>query len=209
MTAPPWKYPLRLESLNVGGQTPLRLWVVDDPEVVLEDAVEAERRGEPATLPFWATLWASGIEVARWATAHVRPGQRVLDLGCGMGTVGCAALRAGAEVTFADIEPDAVALAGINAARIGGVSRGTVLDLRSGDLGMAFDLILGGDVLYDRDIVPPLRRFLHRHLAPGGVALLGDPHRHHAEAFLDERCVVEAGPKVRLIRWEQNEQAHA
>ncbi|HEY1377027.1 MAG TPA: methyltransferase [Gemmataceae bacterium] len=48
--------------------------------------------------------------------AEVRPGDRVLDLGCGTGTVGVlAGLRAGGPVTFVDSNVRAAALAEVNA----------------------------------------------------------------------------------------------
>ncbi|WP_157981999.1 class I SAM-dependent methyltransferase [Oceanicella sp. SM1341] len=51
-----------------------------------------------------------------------RPGERVLDLGCGAGRSSLALARAGAEVTGVDISPDLLAVAGAAAAREPGLS---------------------------------------------------------------------------------------
>src|SRR4249920_3674423 len=43
--------------------------------------------------------------------AGVKPGQRVLDVGCGTGVVAITAARAGAKVTGADLTPELLELA--------------------------------------------------------------------------------------------------
>ncbi|MEM8873481.1 MAG: methyltransferase domain-containing protein [Planctomycetota bacterium] len=187
-----WKWPLQRREFELGDTT-VALDVVADPDAVLDAAVEAERDGEPATLPYWASVWPSGIALARWALANVRPGQSVLDLGCGMGLVGAAAAKAGGVVTVADIEPDAVELAAHNT---GG--RGLVMDFTDPPTDETFDWILGGDVLYEREIAEALAKFIERH---GGRAVLADPHRQSAEAFLAV-CACDVQPvsdNVRLI----------
>lgn len=187
-----WKWPLQQREIELGSST-LVLDVVADPDAVLDAAVEAERAGHIATLPYWASLWPSGIELARWALNNVTAGQTVLDLGCGMGVVGAAAAWAGAIVTVADIEPDAVELAVRNT---GG--RGLVIDLGGPPLGETFDLILGGDLLYERSIAQPLRRFIADH---GGRAVIADPHRQSADTFLalEEFEIEKVAQNVRLI----------
>lgn len=69
-------------------------------------------------------LFRSGAWFARHVSRRVRPGQRLLDLGCGSGVVGLLAQRAGARVVSADLNPRAV-----EAARTNGVA-----DARQGDL---------------------------------------------------------------------------
>ena len=73
-----------------------------------------EEGGAPQTVPFWATVWPAGQLLARVVQAEpawVR-GQTVLDLGCGSGVAGIAALDAGAaRVVAHDIDPVALAIA--------------------------------------------------------------------------------------------------
>jgi hypothetical protein len=77
-----------------------------------------EECGAPQDVPFWATVWPAAQLLARVVQAEplwVR-GQTVLDLGCGSGVAGIAALDAGAgRVVAHDIDPVALAIAARNA----------------------------------------------------------------------------------------------
>jgi predicted nicotinamide N-methyase len=108
-----------------------------------------------------------------------------LELGCGSGLAGLAALVAGWQVTFSDYVPQAVELALENAARNGlAGARGLVFDWRSPP-GERFPFIIGADVTYDRVNIDPLLTTLAAMLAPGGEAWLGDAGRGPVADFLD------------------------
>ena len=83
--------------------------------------------------------------LAMLSVAHLSPGMKVLDLGCGCGLVGILAARICGEenVILSDIDPLAVAYAARNAARngVGGVQV-VVSDGLSGVDASGFDLIL-------------------------------------------------------------------
>lgn len=83
--------------------------------------------------------------LAMLSVVEFAPGQRVLDLGCGCGVVGIlAAKKCGAEnVVLADIDPEAVAVSRLNAARNGVAEvRCVVSDGLTGVREADFDLIL-------------------------------------------------------------------
>lgn len=94
-------------------------WLVCDHSV----EVEGLRLVVPAGV-LDPRLFRSGAWFGAQVAARTRPGQRLLDLGCGSGVVGALAARAGAVVTAVDIDPRAVA-----AARRNGIA-----DARQGDL---------------------------------------------------------------------------
>ena len=77
-----------------------------------------EECGAQQAVPFWAVVWPAAQLLARVLQAEpawVR-GQTVLDLGCGGGVAGIAALHAGAtRVVAHDIDPVALAIAAKNA----------------------------------------------------------------------------------------------
>ncbi|MFO0982846.1 MAG: methyltransferase [Planctomycetota bacterium] len=113
------------------------------------------------------------------------PRLRALELGCGLGLAGLAALACGMRVTFSDYSPAALAVAAHNA-RANGFTEFAVLELdwRSPPPEQ-FPLVLGADVLYEKRCLPQILHVLATMLAPGGVALLTDPFRVNAEPFAE------------------------
>ena len=146
-------------------------------------------RGEPAPegrtalylnpgLTFGTGSHASTRLCLEWLEEFVRPGGRVLDLGCGSGILSVAALLLGAETALGvDIDPKAVDVAYENAALNGlGRDRCTFLAgdiLTGGSLGAElarepWDLVLANIVA---DVIIPLSARAEALLAPGGAFL--------------------------------------
>ncbi|MCO5132734.1 MAG: methyltransferase [Xanthobacteraceae bacterium] len=130
--------------------------------------------------PFWAFAWAGGQALARYVLDHadwVR-GKDVLDLASGSGLVGIAAMKAGARrVCAADIDPFACAAIAINA-EINAVSLAvTAADLLAAKDGGRWDVILAGDIFYERDTAERVFAFLAWHAERGATVLIGDPGR--------------------------------
>jgi predicted nicotinamide N-methyase len=138
-------------------------------------------------LPYWADIWHASLGMARQLMrGPCLRGQRVMDLGCGIGLAGLAAGRRGAEVRFVDRDQDALHFACFNALESGLRGYGaTQLDWFEATVDGEFDLMLLADVAYDERHFEPLLRHLECCLAPGGTALLGDPYRQVADAFVD------------------------
>ncbi|MEI9965880.1 MAG: 50S ribosomal protein L11 methyltransferase [Caulobacteraceae bacterium] len=146
------------------------------PDSGLHRLAEADEAGFGS--PYWAYPWAGGLALAR----HIldRPetvGRRVLDLGAGSGLVAIAAALAGAgEVTAADIDPYAVAALGLNAAANGAIISAICGDLTAGPP-PAVDIVVVGDLFYDRALAGRVTAFLDRCLDAGIEVLVGDPGR--------------------------------
>ena len=101
----------------------------------------------------------------------------MLDLGCGSGLVGIAAMKAGAASALAvDLDPHAVIATRLNA-RANGVSVETLCaDLLDGPP-PAVEVVLAGDVFYSRALARRTLPFLRRCREAGLSVLIGDPGR--------------------------------
>ncbi len=155
---------------------------VADEAVPLWHKTEEEIGEAGLPPPFWAFAWAGGQALARHVldNAALVRGKTVLDLASGSGLVGIAAMKAGAaSVTVADIDAFACAAAALNAAQNGVALTTCGNDLLAGVVPGRWDVILAGDIFYERDTAQRAFDFLRDHAAHGGTVLIGDPGRSY------------------------------
>lgn len=157
----------------------IRLHLADEAhELWLKTEEELEAIGLPP--PFWAFAWAGGQGLARFLLDHPETvaGQRVLDFASGSGLVAIAALKAGARsVVAADVDPFCRAAVALNARANGVEAEFCGEDLIGDDEG--WDVVLAGDVFYDRALAKPCAAWFVALVARGATVLVGDPGRHY------------------------------
>ena len=132
--------------------------------------------------PFWAFAWAGGQALARYLLDHpqVVAGKRVVDFASGSGIVGIAALKAGAaSVLAADIDPFCGAALAVNAAANGEACDFTDQDLLDGPPPADAQVILAGDICYEKPLAERVMAWLARGQAAGATVLIGDPGRSY------------------------------
>ncbi|MDX8465488.1 methyltransferase [Mesorhizobium sp. VK23B] len=128
--------------------------------------------------PFWAFAWAGGQGLARYVLDHpttVR-GKRVLDFASGSGMVAIAALKAGAaQVIAADIDPFCKTVITLNLEA--NDVKADFLDADCIDTDEGWDVVLAGDVFYDKPLADRLMPWFTSLKARGADILVGDPGR--------------------------------
>ncbi|GEO85734.1 50S ribosomal protein L11 methyltransferase [Ciceribacter naphthalenivorans] len=150
--------------------------------------------------PFWAFAWAGGQGLARYVLDHPEEvrGKRVLDFATGSGLVAIAAKLAGAaEVIAVDIDPWAGTAVRLNAAE-----NGVEIEFLSDNLiGVPIDtnIILAGDVFYDRDFSDALAEWFGRLTAAGTRVLAGDPGRSYRPTERLEPLATYEVPVTRVL----------
>lgn len=169
-----------------------------DEAIGLWELTEQAQGGVLSDPPFWAFAWAGGQALAR----HVldRPetvaGRTVLDLASGSGLVAIAAALAGAaSVTASDIAPLAAAAIPLNAAANGVRVESRLGDLLGGD-GEGTEVVLAGDVFYQRSMAERVLPFLERAREHGAEVLVGDPERAYLPRERFEAVSVHQVPVV-------------
>lgn len=162
-----------------------RVFVLDRPtdsdRLLDHPAIQAYAHDQYA--PYWTDLWPAARMLAKWIVRQRWPtGLRALEIGCGLGLAGIAALSQGVHVTFSDYDATALEFAAGNARLNGFTAFETLqLDWRYPPEGIRYSVLLASDLIYETRNVEPLVRLIGKLLAPVGVCLLADQDRIPAE----------------------------
>ncbi|MFN0163794.1 MAG: class I SAM-dependent methyltransferase [Burkholderiales bacterium] len=162
----------------------------------------ADPRGEAAALgisqaswSMFGVLWPSGLRLAAHTAANwPAPEARVLEIGCGLALASLVCHRAGIDITASDRHPLTAEFLRANEA-LNGLAP---MKYRHGDWSRAavdrpatercrvsgtFDLILGSDLLYERDANAELAGFIGLQSQADGEVRIVDPDRGNRPAF--------------------------
>jgi predicted nicotinamide N-methyase len=159
--------------------------------------------------PYWAFAWAGGQALARYLLDHPETvaGRRVLDFAAGCGIAGLAAARAGAaRVEASEIDPFAAAAIALNAElnelHVALLLKDLTVETQTagdGRAGSRWDVILAGDVCYERPMAERVFGWLRERSAEGVLVLLGDPGRSYLPKHGLERVIAYAVQTSREI----------
>ena len=186
-------------SSTTSSQQPIFSYQVDNVQVAdlvfrlcmikdLDEALDHYIRTSPADtdmIPYFTRLWESAQALARCLADQPTLCQckRVLELGCGLGLPAMTAAKLGAtSVTASDFHPDNEAFF-LNNARLNGLDDIAYhrLDWRQPDLPRPFDLVIGSDLIYEKQMIAPLASCARQLCAPGGTFILADPGRSNLQ----------------------------
>jgi predicted nicotinamide N-methyase len=173
---------------------------VADEAVPLWHKTEEQLGEEGLPPPFWAFAWAGGQALGRYVLDHPETvrGKAVLDLASGSGLVGIAAMKAGAtSVACADIDDFARAAIMLNAQHNSVPIETLADDLLAATASQGWDVILAGDIFYERDTAQHAFAFLSDHAARGATVLIGDPGRSYLP---EDKLIIRATYGVPVTR---------
>ncbi len=173
----------------------MRLHLADEA-VTLWQKTEEELDEIGLPPPFWAFAWAGGQALARYVgdNPELVAGKRVLDFASGSGLVAIAAAMAGAaRVEASEIDEFAQVAIALNARQNDVDVCVLAEDVVGAD--RRWDVILAGDVFYQKDMAEAVTRWLEGLARRGALVLVGDPRRSYLA--LDRlECLIEYGVPV-------------
>ena len=169
-------------------------------------ATEASLAAMALPPPFWAFAWAGGQALARFILDNpgAIQGRTVFAFGAGGGLEAIAAVKAGAtRVTANDIDAVARRAMALNAA-LNGVAPGDAFLIDGADRLVSptppeADLILCGDVYYEREIADRLTPLLQAALDRGAEVWIGDAGRPYEPRENIERLAQYRVPTPRAL----------
>jgi predicted nicotinamide N-methyase len=167
-------------------QIDIHIRTLKDTQQYADPLGEAEALGiSSAQWPLFGVVWESSQVLAHEMENFAIKGKRILEVGCGIGLSSLLLNSRHADITATDYHPEAGGFLTENVRLNKGHEipfvRSSWADEDNG-LGK-FDLVIGSDVLYERQHVKQLSEFIHRHTKPECEVLLVDPGRGHHAPF--------------------------
>ncbi len=183
--------PQGLQSLQIGDVS-LTIETPPDLDALLDRAAE-ETPHTVDGIPYYAILWpaAKGLAHTLWQLRTALKGERVIELGCGLGLPSILAAKLGATVEATDFHPDTgqwlLHNAEANHVHLNyhQLDWNTFLQGRRGKRTLAeARFVIGSDLLYEPRHIPALICTIEALCAPTGEAIIADPGRDHLQTFV-------------------------
>ncbi len=138
-----------------------------------------------ATWPLFGLVWPSAQKMADLMQTWPLHNLRILEIGCGLALASLVIHRRLGNITASDCHPYTQRFLSANLL----LNALPMMAYQSGHWGRdnpllgEFDLIIGSDVLYERDHPAQLADFIQRHAAQHAQVLIIDPNRGQRSAF--------------------------
>ncbi|HEX3141853.1 MAG TPA: SAM-dependent methyltransferase [Rhizobacter sp.] len=178
-------YQIKLETISVAGLA-MQVRSLLDRQQFHDPEGEAARSGiSSATWPMFGLVWPSALVLAAHLQDTVLGERRILEVGCGLALASMSLHRRDGNVTASDYHPLAGAFLGENLA----LNVLPALPYLHGDWAVVnpalgqFDLIIGSDVLYERNQPALLAAFIERHSQAAMEVVIVDPDRGNRPGF--------------------------
>lgn len=186
-------YQVRHRLVEVAGVADLAIRsLLDRQQHADPQGLAADAGIDDAQWSLFGQLWPAGQQLAAYmAVRPLVPEENILEIGCGLALASLVSHRRGALVTASDCHPLAGAFL-LENLRLNGLAPMRYCHGAWGpDAGLPqaprvsgrFDLIMGSDVLYERDEAGHLPAFIQRHATAKGEVLIVDPSRGNRPAF--------------------------
>lgn len=178
-------YTTRLLTVRLGAHD-FRIRALSDLQQFADPTGRSHRAGISSALwSLFGQVWPSGRVLAETMSGFDVAGKRILELGCGLGLSSLVLSRRGADVMATDHHPLAESFLAYNA----GLNNLPAVNYRDlpwtvpdKNLGR-FDLIIGSDILYERDHAAQIADMMLRHANPDAELLVTDPGRGNSAPF--------------------------
>jgi 2-polyprenyl-3-methyl-5-hydroxy-6-metoxy-1,4-benzoquinol methylase len=181
-----WGYLVKQERIAIKGGAALNIRSLLDKQQFHDPLGIALALGvSSATWPLFGLVWPSARQMAdvmqTWPIANLR----ILEIGCGLGLASLVIHRRHGDVTACDYHPYTDRFLRANLM----LNDMHSLPYVNGDWGHVnpllgqFDLIIGSDVLYERDHPQQLAGFIQRHATAHARVMIIDPNRGNRAAF--------------------------
>jgi predicted nicotinamide N-methyase len=178
-------YETKLETLAVGGLDTRIRSLKDRQQFCDTDGLAARAGISSASWPLFGLIWPSALILATYLQTFPFGRRRILEVGCGLALGSLVAHRHHASITASDYHPLTESFLRENLR----LNELPPLPYCRSDWGGdnlllgRFDVIIGSDVLYERDQPARLAAFIAAHAEATAEIVIVDPDRGNRPAF--------------------------
>jgi predicted nicotinamide N-methyase len=179
-------YEIKHQSIAVNGGNNLEIRSLLDRQQYADPLGEAESAGiSPAFWSLFGQVWPSAQKLADLMQTWELGKLRILEIGCGLALASLVVHRRRGNITASDCHPltDSFLKANLLLNHLPALPYCTGNWSRENPGLGEFDLIIGSDVLYERQQPAQLAAFIQLHAAHDAEILIIDPNRGNRSAF--------------------------
>ena len=182
---PDTRYQVKFQTVTVGDND-YQIRSLLDTQQYADPLGEAEQVGmSAASWPLFGQVWPSARILAQAMNTFDLVGKRILEIGAGLALASLVIHRRNGDMTASDWHPLSETFLNENLR----LNKLKPMKYQTGnwevlnpELGQ-FDLIIGSDVLYERQQPEQLARFIDCHAAPSAEIIIVDPDRGNRVEF--------------------------
>ena len=177
---------VRYQTIELG-EIDIHIRSLKDRQQFLENDEIAEGLGiSSAMWPIFGIVWPSSIILAECMIDFEFKGKRILEIGCGIGLPSLLLNHLKADITALDIHPHAEEFLKINAElnNDNNINFQRIDWKKLDDTLGRFDLIIGSDLLYERNQAKLLSEFINFHASETCEIIIIDPKRGQHSKFM-------------------------
>lgn len=204
-------YAVRVQRVGIGATDDLEIRSLLDRQQYADPDRLAEHAGiSSASWPLFGQIWPSALVLAELMQTWNLGTRRILEIGCGLALASLVIHRRQGNITASDNHPLAETFLQDNLLRnhLPPMKYATGNWLRTNpDLGV-FDLMIGSDILYERDHPRRVADFIQHHAADHAEVVIIDPNRGNRAGFC--RCLDKSGFSAteRTVRSKLSDGSH-
>lgn len=180
---------------EVIGQHHLQIYCLESLEKTIDEVFEqltvwGEQELLDQYCPYFGVIWPAGRTLTQWIHdkgINFLGGKRILEIGCGLAVPSLLAAKMGAGVTVSDLHTEVPKFLAKNLElnRLSGIDF-KAIDWRHHDIVRgAFDIIIGSDLVYEKDNPATLATFLDAVADMNTTVVITDPGRFYLRDFQD------------------------
>jgi predicted nicotinamide N-methyase len=182
-------YQIKHQTVTIGGWDYAICSLLDNQQYADPQGSAQEAGMGASGWPLFGQVWPSARVLALAMDSHAIAGKRILEIGAGLALASLVMHRREGDVTVTDWHPltETFLNNNLKANALGPLpyqAGNWALDDADGASGLGhFDLIVGSDVLYERQQPEQLARFIDQHANEDAEAIIVDPDRGNRSAF--------------------------